>query len=196
MYLCKSHRSCCANWEIFTLSKIVRIIQPNNSVTEYSINKKIYDDHTGEINVLNDISRGAYDVVVVTGSTLPTNRYAQLEMYMDAYKNGIIDNVEVLKKTEVFDMEGVMQRKDLTAQLQSQLQQSQEEIKKLQGDMQTREREVYHAKQRAEIEKFKADLDKQSTQSKMSGKLFESRLDDVMGNVKSEIRESNKQKKQ
>ena len=119
-----------------------------------------------------------------------------LEMYMDAYKNGVIDNVEVLKKTEVFDMEGVMERKDLTSQLQSQLQQAQEQIKKLEGDMQTREREVYHAKQRAEIEKFKADLDKTSTQTKMSGKLFEKRLDDVMGSVKSDIRESNKQNKQ
>ena len=62
--------------------------------------------------------------------------------------------------------------------------------------MQTREREVYHAKQRAEIEKFKADLDRQSSQTKMSGKLFEKRLDDVMGTVKSGIRESNKQEKQ
>ena len=54
--------------------------------------------------------------------------------------------------------------------------------------MQTREREVYHAKQRAEIEKFKADLDKTSTQTKASGKLFEKRLDDALGQVKSEVR--------
>ena len=182
--------------QLFHSEKIVRIIQPNNSINEYTINKKMYDDKSGEISVMNDVSRGAFDVVVVTGSTLPTNRYAQLEMYMDAYKNGVIDNVEVLKKTEVFDMQGVMERKDLTAQLQGQLQQAQEEIKKLTGDMQTREREVYHAKQRAEIEKFKADLDRQSSQSKMSGKLFEKRLDDAMGTVKSGIRESNKQKKQ
>jgi hypothetical protein len=180
--------------QLFHSEKIVRLVQPNNSINEYVINKKLYDDKSGEISVMNDISRGAFDVVVVTGSTLPTNRYAQLEMYMDAYKNGVIDNVEVLKKTEVFDMQGVMERKDLTTQLQSQLAQAQEEIKKLQGDMQTREREVYHAKQRAEIEKFKADLDKTSTQTKMSGKLFEKRLDDVMGSVKSDIREANKQK--
>ena len=57
--------------------------------------------------------------------------------------------------------------------------------------MQTREREVYHAKQRAEIEKFKSELDRTSTQTKMSSRLFEKRLDDAMGQVKQGIRESN-----
>jgi len=56
--------------------------------------------------------------------------------------------------------------------------------------MQTREREVYHAKQRAELEKFKSDLDKTSTQSKSAGRLFEKRLDDALGQVKSEVRNS------
>ena len=180
--------------QLFQAEKLVRILQPNNSLTEYAINKKIYDDHSGEIDVLNDISRGTYDVVVVTGSTLPTNRYAQLEMYMDAYKNGIIDKKEVLKKTEVFDMEGVLERTDQVGQLQGQVKQFEEEVKKLKGDMQTRERENYHLRQKAEIEKFKSDLDKVSTQSKGAGKLFESRLGDVMGQVKSEVREQNKQK--
>tara|TARA_B100001939_G_scaffold276510_1_gene244780 strand:- start:511 stop:1392 length:882 start_codon:yes stop_codon:yes gene_type:complete len=174
--------------QLYQAEKVVRIVQPNNSLTEIAINKKIYDDKSGEVSVVNDISRGSFDVVVVTGSTLPTNRYAQLELYMDAYKNGIIDKQEVLKKTEVFDMEGVLERTDSVQQLQGALQKAQEQIKKLQGDMQTREREVYHAKQRAEIEKFKADLDKTTSQTKMSTKLFEKRLDDALGQAKGEVR--------
>ena len=176
--------------ELYQAEKIIRIVQPNNSLSEIAINKKLYDDKTGEISIINDISRGSFDVVVVTGSTLPTNRYAQLELYMDAYKNGIIDKQEVLKKTEVFDMEGVMERSGTVEQLQGALQKAQDTIKKLQGDMQTREREVYHAKQRAEIEKFKADLDKTQTQSKASAKMFEKRLDDALGQAKSELRRS------
>ena len=174
--------------QLYQAEKVIRIVQPNNSLSEIAINKKLYDDKTGEVNVVNDISRGSFDVVVVTGSTLPTNRYAQLELYMDAYKNGIIDKREVLKKTEVFDMEGVLERTDAVQQLTQQLEQSKETIKKLQGDMQTREREVYHAKQRAEIEKFKADLDKTKVESKASSKLFEKRLDDALGQAKSEVR--------
>ena len=174
--------------ELYQAEKVVRIVQPNNSLSEFSINKKLYDDKTGELSVINDISRGAFDVVVVTGSTLPTNRYAQLELYMDAYKNGIIDKQEVLKKTEVFDMEGVLKRTDVVGQLQQKVQSQEEQIKKLKGDMQTREREVYHAKQRAEIEKFKSELDKTQTQSKASAKMFEKRLDDALGQAKGEVR--------
>jgi hypothetical protein len=174
--------------ELYQAEKVVRIVQPNNSMSEFAINKKLYDDKTGELSVMNDISRGAFDVVVVTGSTLPTNRYAQLELYMDAYKNGIIDKQEVLKKTEVFDMEGVLKRTDVVGQLQQKVQSQEEQIKKLKGDMQTREREVYHAKQRAEIEKFKSELDKTQTQSKASAKMFEKRLDDALGQAKGEVR--------
>jgi len=181
--------------QLYQAEKIVRLVQPNNSLSEFAINKKIYDDKTGEIEVMNDITRGNFDVVVVTGSTLPTNRYAQLEMYMDAYEKGIIDKTEVLKKTEVFDLEGVMTRTDTVMQLQGQVEQLGEKIKDLEGDLQTRERENYHLKQKAELEKFKADLDKTSTQSKMSGKLFEKRLDDVMGQVKGAVKDAEKPKK-
>ena len=127
-------------------------------------------------------------MVVVTGSTLPTNRFAQLEMYMDAYEKGIIDKREVLKKTEVFDMEGVLSRTDLVGQLQGQVKKQEEEIKDLEGDLQTRERENYHLKQKAELEKFKANLDRVSTQGKASGKIYENRLDDALGAVKAEAR--------
>ena len=170
--------------QLYTTQKVVRLIQPNNSINEYTVNKRLFDDKTGAIKILNDITIGKYDVVVVTGSTMPTNRMAQLEMYMDAYEKGIIDKQEVLKKTEVFDMEGVLQRTDLIQQLQSQIQQATETIEQMQGDLQTREREVYHAKMKAEIEKTKSDLKATTNRAKMSGTLFEKRLDDALGSVK------------
>ena len=176
--------------QLYSTEKIVRLLQPNNSINEYVINKRLFDDKTQEIKVLNDITIGKYDVVVVTGSTLPTNRMAQLEMYMDAYEKGIIDKQEVLKKTEVFDMEGVMQRTDLIQQLQGQLEQATETIKSMQGDLQTREREIYHAKMKAEIEKTKSNLKGTENRAKMSGTLFEKRLDDALGQVKKEVAEA------
>ena len=178
--------------QLYTTQKMIRLIQPNNSIDEYTINKKLVDDKSGEIKVLNDITVGKYDVVVVTGSTMPTNRMAQLEMYMDAYEKGIIDKQEVLKKTEVFDMQGILQRTDLIQQLQQQLEQATETIKSMQGDLQTREREVYHAKMKAEIEKTKSDLKATSNRAKMSGTLFEKRLDDAMGTVKKSVAEAAK----
>ena len=100
-------------------------------MSEYIINKRLVDDKTGEVEVMNDIGIGRYDVIDVTGATLPSNRYAELEFYMNAYKEGIIDRQEVLKKTEVFDMEGVMQRTDMIAKLQQQVKAQEEMIKGL-----------------------------------------------------------------
>jgi hypothetical protein len=57
----------------------------------------------------------------------------------------------------------------------------------MQGDLQTREREIYHAKMKAEVEKTKSDLKAASNKAKMSGTLFEKRLDDALGQVKKEM---------
>ncbi len=175
--------------QLYTSEKVFRVIQPNNSMTKYMINKKMVDDKTGEIKIFNDITVGRYDVLVVAGSTLPSNRYAELEFYMDAYTKGLIDRQEVLKKTEIFDMEGVMQRTDEVGKLQQSLQSAQEEIKKLQGDMQSRDREAVNLRKRIEVEKFKADLDQVSTKAKAAGTVYEKRLDDSLSTVKQQIKD-------
>jgi hypothetical protein len=175
--------------QLYTEEKVIRLVQPNNSMSEFVINQRLYDDNSKEIGIVNEIGVGKYDVVVVAGSTLPTNRYAELEMYMDAYKNGVIDRREVLKKTEVFDMEGVLQRTDLVGKLQQQLEGATKKIKELEGDIQTREREVYHARQRAELEKFKAQLDSTSAKARAAGTVFEKRLNDATGQIQKEVRE-------
>ena len=176
--------------QLYTVQKTFRVVQPNNSMSEYSVNKQLYDDKTGEIQILNDITVGKYDVVVVAGSTLPTNRFAELEFYMDAYSKGLIDREEVLKKTEVFDIEGVLQRTDMVAKLQNALKQAQEQVKELRGDLQTRDREAVNLRKKVEVEKFKTDMDKMSTRAEAAGTLFEKRLDDNLSTVKTDIRRS------
>jgi hypothetical protein len=173
--------------QLYTGEKVFRLVQPNNSMSEYIVNKKLVDDKTGEIAVFNDITIGKYDIIYVAGSTLPSNRYAELEFYMDAYSKGLIDRQEVLKKTEVFDMEGVMQRTDEIAQLQSALQQAQEQIKSLKGDLQTRDREAVNLRKKVEVEKFKGDLDSVSNKAKSAGTLFEKRLDDTLATEKKDV---------
>tara|TARA_R110002012_G_scaffold52941_1_gene136021 strand:+ start:4939 stop:7137 length:2199 start_codon:yes stop_codon:yes gene_type:complete len=173
--------------QLYKTRKIFRVVQPNNSLSEYVINKKLVDDKTGEIQIINNITIGKYDVVYVSGSTLPSNRYAELEFYMDAYSKGIIDKQEVLKKTEVFDMEGVMERTDLIGQLQQQLQASQEQIKELKGDLQTRDREAVNLRKKVEVEKFKTGLDGTANKAKAASTLFEKRLGDEMSLLKRDI---------
>ena len=179
--------------QLYKSEKIFRIVNPNNSLSEYVINKKLVDDKTGEVKLMNDITIGKYDIIVVTGSTMPSNRYAELEFYMDAYQKGIIDRQEVLKKTEVFDMEGVMERTDEIAKLQGQLQQAGEQIKKLKGDLQTRDRESVNLRKKVEVEKFKGNLDQVGNKAKSAGTLYEKRLDDNLATVKQQIKNSAQQ---
>ena len=173
--------------QLYTTRKVFRVVQPNNSLNEYVINQKLVDDKTEEIKIFNDITIGKYDVVVVAGSTLPTNRYAELEFYKDAFQMGLIDRQEVLKKTEIFDAEGVQERMDMIAKLKGALEQAQGEIKKLQGDIQTRDREAVNLRKKAEVEKFKSGLDKIKNKSEAAGSLFDSRLDDTLSLVKNKI---------
>jgi len=180
--------------QLWTSEKIARVVQPNNSITEYAINKRMYDDKSNEIEVMNDITRGTYDVIVVAGSTLPTNRFAQLEFYMDAYEKGLIDRQEVLKKTEIFDSEGVLMRMDEIGQLQQQLEQATDTISDMEGDIQTKDRELSHLQKRVETEKFKSDLSSQKTKLEASGEIFKARLQDALKEVRKESKSGNTSK--
>ena len=83
-------------------------------------------------------------------------------------------------KTDIFDKEGVLQRMDIVAQLQSQLQQAQEAVKNLEGDLQTAHRESISARKRTEVEKFKSELKSQESQSKSANRLAVGKLENAV----------------
>ena len=145
---------------VYSEERTIRILQANNMMKETVLNQAVMNEFGQVLERVNDVSVGQYDVQVVSGSILPTNRYALLEYYMQLYQMGIIDQVEILKKTDVADADGVMERVGIVRNLQGQLQQAQEEIKRLQGDLQTADREAIQARKRVEGEKFGSQLDK------------------------------------
>jgi hypothetical protein len=143
----------------YTYKKMFRLNSANNDMTEAMVN--YYDDKTGAIL---DIKKerhnlGQHDVRIEPGSTLPTNKWAELGVYMEAYQMGIVDKVEVLKKNpEIFDKEAILRRTDEKNQLMQQVQAMDEKIKNLEGDLQTAQRESVHDRKRVEVEKFKSRL--------------------------------------
>ena len=180
----------------YTETKIVRLINPNMAPSEISINYNLHDQLTGEvIEKINDVTTGKYDVIVITGSTLPSNRWARFEYYMQLYQTGIIDQIEVLKQTDVADVEGVLKRKDMIMQLQGQLQQASEEIKKLKGDLQTAQRESLHDKKRVEVKEFEKKLAKAEAKAEMTATLFQSRAGDELKKLKEETKAAEKEAK-
>ena len=158
-----------------------RVVQPNNDMTEYMVNKKMYDDKTKELqSIKNDITIGQFDIRVIGNSTMPSNKWGEWDIYLQAYQSGLIDKQEALKKTEIFDKEGIMQRTDMVAQLQQQLQGAQEQIKKLSGDLQTAEREQVSSRKRTEVEKFKARLKEHELSSKSEQVISARRFNDAV----------------
>ena len=143
----------------YTYRKYFRTASPNNDLTEVTIN--MYDDVTQTIIDIqkdkNNIEQ--HDIRIVPGSTLPTSKYAELNVYLEAYQLGIVDKLEVLKKNpEIFDKEGVMQRTGEIQQLQAINAQLQQQLKELQGDLQTARRESVADRKRVEVQKFKSKL--------------------------------------
>ena len=175
----------------YTGNKVLRLLQPNSMPKEVVLNSDIYDTVSGQfIKRLNDVTVGKYDVVVVSGSTLPSNRWGRFEYYKELYSMQVIDQVELLKQTDVADMEGVLERADQRNQMQSQIQQLQGQIKKLEGDLQTAERESKHDRKRVEIKEFEKKLAKAEAKIEMAVQLNTKRSADELEKLKDAVREA------
>tara|TARA_R100000664_G_C2757906_1_gene146419 strand:+ start:1163 stop:3361 length:2199 start_codon:yes stop_codon:yes gene_type:complete len=181
----------------YTSDKVIRLMQPNALPKEIRINQDIYDPVTNAfIERLYDVTVGKYDVIVVSGSTLPSNRWGRFEYYMELYRNGIVDQVEVLKQTDVADMEGVLERADQRNQMSSQIQTLTQELKRIKGDLQTAQRESVHDRKRVELKEFEKKLAKAEAKIEMASQLYKSRSGDELSKLKEAVREVQKGEKE
>ena len=71
----------------------------------------------------------------------------------------------------------------------NQVQSQESTIKDLQGDLQTARRELVHARQRVEVEKFKTDLEQSANRADMASKLYSARSDDELKKIKNVVAE-------
>ena len=165
----------------YDFQKTFSIVNPNHDQNEYTVNKKIYDDKTATIAEREmSLQVGEYDIRIVGNSTMPSNKWGEWQIYLEAFQLGLIDRIEALKKTEVFDKDGILQRTDEMQQLQQALGQAQEQIKELSGDLQTARREAVAARQRTEVEKFKARMSESDHKMKADGQIAVSKLDNAV----------------
>lgn len=171
----------------YTTRKVIRLVNPNNTIKETVANLMQYDSFGAAIGKSLDLASGIYDGVVVTGSTLPNNRFALLDYYIDLKREGIIDAQEVLKKTDVVDAEGVTERMSIINQQASQIEQLNKQLKEIGGDLQTREREVYHAKMALQVERGEQQINKATNRMDMASQLYEQRQADELRNTQREL---------
>jgi len=165
--------------------KTIRIVQPEwNSQEEQAryekLNIPIFDDYGDVIEYMNDISVGKYDVVVKGGSTMPTNRWAEMQAYKEDFQMGIIDDIEYIKKTDIYDRQGLLERKSLYSQQKQQLEQLSSMIEELEKQAaqldeavmsERKDKEVQQVRFQEMIRLLKAELQNANNVGKVSNRI-------------------------
>lgn len=166
----------------YTVKKTFRIVQPNNSLSEATIN--VYTDRKNEAaTIANDVTLGFFDIRVDAGSTLPSNRDSELAQALEEYKMGLASKVDYWKKANVDDLEGRIERDSELAQARSMIQSLEEELKKASGDLQTSDRELKVADRKIEREKTKADLTRITANAKAGQDIEKVKLSERVASI-------------
>lgn len=167
----------------YTYKKMFRLVQANNNINEITVNMQLYDDKSQAVYdiVKEKYNIGQHDVTIQPGSTLPNNKWTEYQVYLEAYREGLVDRVEVLKKNpEIFDVEGVIARQSEIAQLNKLVQQLEGQVKQLQGDLQTAQRESVSDRKRVEVEKFKTKLNDVQSDAKVKSRVQTNKLENAV----------------
>ena len=171
--------------------KAIRILGANNKVRETVFND-IQVDEYGKVKVVKDLTINRYDLKIVSGSTMPTNMEQRFERKYAMWKDGLIKNPEhILRESGLEDIEEILETEDRLKEAEQIAQQMNEAIKDMQGQLQSKSREIISANEKVEIEKFKARLIKISAKLEASQLLTQYRLRDLEKEEKDKKKEKN-----
>jgi len=201
----------------YSAHKRFRIVQPNaiQEGKDQEINVPIYNDMGEAIGKSMDISSIKFDIKIVSGSTLPVNRWAYLEELKELMKMGVVDDIAVLAETDIKNKMNIVKRKSLYSQLQGQIGQMEESLKDQAGTIETLERQLVQAGIKQKVmqadveinkkkEQIKSGMDKEFTQTEGEQKLLrglakgehnlgKARAGDILQNFKNDLENTTKE---
>jgi hypothetical protein len=161
-----------------TEERVIRLIQPSGEIEQVEVNQPVYDDYGAEIERIGDLTTGTWDVIVVGGSTLPSNRWATAEYYERLAEKGFIPLSEFLRKSEVFDVERILAEVGEINQLRAALEQAQGQLKDMDGLIQRQDSELRQLKRRVDSAKFQEALAKTGSRVERDQAIASARLSD------------------
>ena len=165
--------------------KVIRIVEPNKRARVTQFNALEGD------RIVNDLSI-RYDVKVISGSTLPTNKMMKAELLMNMYQNRVItDPTPIIRNLDVDNVDEILEREDRVKQLTGALQQAQNQIKQLSGQLQSKSREIISANEKVEVEKTKTRLKEMESGLKVGVEVGKQRISDEVKKKKDSDKESN-----
>ena len=153
---------------IYTAHKVFRIVQPNaiQDQKDVEINVPIYNDLGEAIGKFNDYSAAKFDVRIVSGSTLPVNRWAYIAELKELMQMGVIDDIALLAETDLKNKENIIKRKSLYSQLQGQVSSMEQQLKDQAGTIETLERQLVQAGIKGKVMAAEVEISKRKEQAK------------------------------
>lgn len=175
--------------QTYSPQKMLRIVgEENEEVREVFANEMQIDPLTGQIKSLNDLTIGNYDLIIVDGTSMPSNRMALLNLYLEMYQMGIIDRTEVLKKTDIIDKEAVLERIGEVEQANASVTQMQEALESEQGLNQTLRRALQQAEVHMGSQKHIVNIERESIKTVAAEDLKRKRMNDELGMMRERIK--------
>ena len=152
---------------VYTAHKVFRVVQPSalQEEREVQINVPMYNDFGEAVGKFMDYETARFDIRIITGSTLPLNRWAYLAELKDMFQLGIIDDMAVLAETDIRDKEAIAERKSMMSQLQGQVSGMEEQIKDKDGTIETLERQLVQAGIKGKVMQAEMEIDKKTNQT-------------------------------
>ena len=146
----------------YTANKRFRIVQPSaiQEQREAEINIPIYNDLGQAIGKSMDMENAKFDVRIVSGSTLPVNRWAYLDELKQLLNLGVVDDIAVLAETDIRNKDKIAQRKSMYSQMQGQISSMEESLKDKEGTIETLERQLVQAGIRNKVMKAEVEINK------------------------------------
>ncbi len=137
---------------VYDKERILRVINPLGIEKELKINVPVINDYTMAIERMYDVTTAEVDIRVVIGSTRSKSPTADLAKDIQLLQVGIYDKTQVIMGLQGdVDKAALISRMSEIEQLRSQNQQLSQQLQSVNGDLQTRERELFHSKMRAEV---------------------------------------------
>ena len=176
----------------YTVEKVFRIVQPEagqkpDEEKDVRINIPVYNDYGKAISTFRDYSTARFDIRIVSGTTMPINRWALLEEYFRWFQAGLIDDIAMLEQTDIRNKKAIVQRKSIYSQMQQQLSSYEEQMKEMQRDNEALERKVVQAGIKDKINEGSKIVDKQLTETVAEQKILRGRMKDTVDLVKKEL---------
>ena len=144
------------------------MVQPNalQEEKQAEINIPMYNDFGEAIGKIHDYKAAKFDVRIISGSTLPINRWAYLSELKELMQMGVVDDIAVLSETDIKNKETIAKRKSLYSQLQGQLNSMEEAIKDKEGTIETLQRQLVQAGIKGKVQDAEMEITRQKEQLK------------------------------